>query len=73
MAVAVVLALIAFIAPSSAVSIGNHDITLVSHTFDGTHSIWTYKVTSDTKPALSHWDLTWCNPGAMYIASEEWE
>jgi len=73
MAFAVVLALIAFVAPSSAVLIGTHDITFVDHTFDGTYSTWTYEVTSGSSPALSHWDLTWCNPGAMYRASEDWE
>jgi hypothetical protein len=57
MAVAVVLASIAFIAPSSAVCIGTHEITFDSHTFDGTYSTWTYIVTSGTKPALSHWVL----------------
>jgi len=73
MTVAVVLALIAFVVQSSAVLIGTHDITLVSHTFDETYSTWTYEVTSGSSPALSHWDLTWCNPGAMYEASENWE
>ena len=36
MTVAVVLVLIAFVAPSSAVFIGNHDITLIDYDFDGT-------------------------------------
>jgi len=70
MAVAVVLAAIAVIAPSSAVPIGNHDITFDSHTFDGTYSTWTYRVTSGSDPSLSHWVLTWCNEGALIGCSE---
>ena len=74
MVVAIVLAVIAFIAPSSAATIGNHDITFVSNTFDGSYSTWTYKVTSGSKPSISHWDLTWCNPGAIVEVSEKpWE
>ena len=70
MTVAVVLALIAFVAPSSAVFIGNHDITLIDYDFDGTHSIYTYSVTSGS-PALSHWSLSWCNEEALVGCSEE--
>jgi len=50
-----------------------HDITFVSHTFDGTYSTWTYQVTSGTRPSLSHWVISWCAPGAIVGASELWE
>jgi len=50
-----------------------HDIILVSHNFDGTYSTWTYNVTSGTKPSLSHWVISWCAPGAIVDASEDWE
>jgi hypothetical protein len=74
MTIALVLVAIAFIAPSSAVPVGNHDITFLSHSFDGTYSTWTYEVTSGSKPSLSHWDLTWCNEGAIVEVSEKpWE
>ena len=71
MAVVAVLALIAFISPVSAVSIGDHEITFVSHTFDGTYSTWTYNVTSGSQPAISHWSIAWCNPDAIVKVSDE--
>ena len=71
MVVVAVLGLITFISPVSAVPIGDHDITFVGHTFDGTYSTWTYNVTSSFQPAISHWAMTWCNPGAIVGASEE--
>jgi len=51
----------------------DHNITFVSHTFDGTYSTWTYNVTSGTRPSLSHWIISWCAPGAIVGASEYWE
>ncbi len=72
MAVVAVLALIIFISPVSAEPIGDHDITFVSHTFDGTHSTWTYEVNSSFQPAISHWIIAWCNPGAIVEASEDY-
>ncbi|MCK4734260.1 MAG: hypothetical protein KAT65_17535, partial [Methanophagales archaeon] len=68
-----VLALIALTSSASAVPIGNHDITFISHTFDGTYSTWTYNVTSGYKPALSHWVITWCNESALINCSETCE
>ena len=69
------LALIAFIAPVSAVDIGNHSITFVSHIYDSDTCIsrWTYTVTSGSHPALSHWTIFWCNESAIYDASETYE
>ena len=60
----------AFNSISSLELVGHHDITFVSHTFDGTYSTWTYQVTSGTKPSLSHWVISWCAPGAIVDASE---
>ena len=71
MVVIAVLGLIAFISPVSAVQIGDHDITFVDHTFDGTYSTWTYNVTSGSQPAISHWVMTWCNKGALVGCSED--
>ena len=62
--------MVALTSPVSAVPIGNHDITFVSHTYDGTYSTWTYNVTSGYKPALSHWVITWCNESALIGCSE---
>jgi hypothetical protein len=73
MAVIVVSALIAFIAPISAVSIGEHDIAFDNRTFDGTNSTWTYNVTSGSKPSLGYWIMTWCDESAIVEASEKWE
>lgn len=69
------LALTALIAPASAVPIGSHDITFVSHTYDSTTCIstWTYRVTSGSSPALSHWVMEWCNKSAIEGASEHYE
>lgn len=67
----VAVAVLALILPVSAVPIGSHDITFVSHTFDGTYSTWTYNVTSGSKPALSHWVITWCNKSALIECSED--
>jgi len=50
--------------------VSDHDITFVSHTFDGTYSTWTYNVTSGIRPSLSHWVISWCDPGAIVGASE---
>jgi len=63
----------AFESPGPLVLVGHHDITFVSHTFDGTGSTWTYWVTSGTAPSLSHWGISWCAPGAIVGASERWE
>jgi len=71
-AVIVVSALIAFIAPISAVTIGDHNITFVDRTFDGTNSTWTYNVTSGTEPALGYWIIA-CNEEAIVEASEPWK
>lgn len=59
---AVVLVVIAFIAPSSAYS-----LYTVSYTDDGTDSIWTYTVTCDTNDpnAISNWVVAWCNERAV--------
>ena len=73
MAVVAVLALVTFISPVSAVLIDGHDITFVSHTFNGTHSTWTYNVTSSFQPAISHWVMTWCNENALVGCSEDCE
>ena len=60
--------------PVVAASIGDHDITFVSHTFDGTYSTWTYSVTSGSSPALSHWAISWCDETAIEDVSETpWE
>ena len=63
------LALIAFIAPVSAVDIGNHTITFVNHTYDPDTCIsrWTYEVTSSSQSGegLSHWVMSWCNESAL--------
>ena len=66
------LALTALIAPVSAVQIGSHDITFVSHTYDSDTCIsrWTYTVTSGSSPALSHWVMEWCNESALEGCSE---
>jgi len=58
---------------SPLVLVGHHDITFVSHTFNGTNSTWTYNVTSGTQPSLSHWVISWCAPDAILDASEDWE
>jgi hypothetical protein len=60
----------AFNSISSLELVGHHDITFISHTFDGTYSTWTYNVTSGTQPSLSHWVISWCAPGAIVGASE---
>jgi LPXTG-motif cell wall-anchored protein len=66
------LALTALISTVSAVPIGNHTITFVSHTYDpGTCiSRWTYTVTSGSSPSLSHWVMEWCNKSALVKCSE---
>ena len=70
------LALTALISPVSAVPIGDHDITFVSHAYDPATCIstWTYKVTSGSGPhpghALSHWVMSWCNESALVGCSE---
>jgi len=69
-AVVVVSALIAFIAPISAVSIGDHDIAFFD--YDGTYSTWTYNVTSGSKPALGYWIIA-CDEEAIVEASEKCE
>ena len=72
------LALTALISPVSAVPIGDHDITFVSHAYDPATCIstWTYKVTSGSGPppghALSHWVMEWCNESAIEGASESY-
>ncbi len=80
-AVIVVSALIAFIAPISAVTIGDHDIAFVDtvdetssfvNTVDGTYSTWTYNVTSGSKPALGYWIIA-CDEEAIVEASEKCE
>jgi len=66
------LALTALISTVAAVSIGSHDITFVSHTYDSDTCIstWTYTVTSGSSPALSHWVMEWCNVSALVGCSE---
>ncbi|MHC1585794.1 MAG: hypothetical protein ACXQS7_06025 [Candidatus Syntropharchaeia archaeon] len=71
--IVVVLLAILLVSPVSAELIGNHDITLVNHTFDGTYSTWTYSVTSGSDPSLSHWVIAWCNPDVIVDASESYE
>ncbi|RLF45041.1 MAG: hypothetical protein DRN29_07425, partial [Thermoplasmata archaeon] len=41
----------------SSTTIGGHDITFISHTYDATTDIstWTYRVTSGSSPSISHW------------------
>ena len=73
---AVALALIAFMSPISAVSVGTHDITFVSHTTDGAgNSIWTYTVTSGSSPSLSHWSIEFCGEAAdiLEASEDDWE
>lgn len=72
MSLAVVLALIAFVSPISAVSVGTHDITYVNHTYNATSdtSTWTYIVTSGSDPSLGHWIIAWCNEDAIINVSE---
>ena len=72
MSLAVALALIAFVSPISAVPVGEHDISFVSHTYDATSDTytWTYTVTSGSSPSLSHWSIAWCNPGAISEITE---
>ena len=58
--------------------IGHHDISFVSHDFDGTYSTWTYNVTSGSGPppgyALSHWVISWCGDcDDVFEASEYYE
>jgi LPXTG-motif cell wall-anchored protein len=71
------LALTALIAPVSAVPIGNHTITFVSHTYDSDTCIsrWTYEVTSSSQSGegLSHWVMDWCNASALERCSETCE
>ena len=64
------LALTALISTVSAVPIGNHTITFVSHTYDPDTCVsrWTYTVTSGSSPSLSHWVMDWCNESALVAA-----
>jgi hypothetical protein len=48
-----------------------HNITFVSHTFDGTYSTWTYNVTSGTRPSLSHWSISWCGDCDDLVSASE--
>ncbi len=68
-----IVAVLALTSPVSAVSIGSHDITFVSHTYDSITGIstWTYSVTSGSAPAISHWVMTWCNESALINCSED--
>jgi len=65
---------------AQAVSVGLHDITFVSHTYDpvADESTWIYQVTSASGPppghAISHWVLAWCHPEAMVETDDPpWE
>jgi hypothetical protein len=49
----------------------DHEITFVSHTFDGTYSTWTYQVTSGTRPSLSHWSIAWCGDCDDFVGASE--
>ena len=75
MALAVALALIAFVSPISAVSVGTHDITFEGKTFDGVDTIWTYTVTSGSSPSLSQWGLEFCGEEAdiIEVSEDKWE
>jgi len=65
------LALAALISPVSAGFVET-DVELVgTHTFDGTNSIWTYRVTAGTQADISHWVLAWCNKSN--IVSVQWQ
>lgn len=47
--------------PIDSVTLGDHLIELISmNEFDGEFYVWTYKVTSGSSPALSHWILNLC-------------
>jgi len=47
--------------PIDSVDLGDHRIELLSaNVFDGEFYVWTYKVTSGTSPAISHWVLEIC-------------
>ena len=48
-----------------AVPMGPHDITFVSHVYDGTYSTWSYDVTSVPPPSISNGIITWCIPDAI--------
>ena len=61
MAVAVVLALIAFIAPSSAYSITTDEISCASG-----ETTWIFTVSrSSGEQGISHWVVFWCNKDAV--------
>ncbi|MCD6573144.1 MAG: DUF11 domain-containing protein, partial [Thermoplasmata archaeon] len=62
----------------NSVSIHNHDITFISHTYNATTDIstWTYSVTSGSHPSISHWimELGECIDETDIVdASEEYE
>jgi len=66
------LALTAFIAPASAVDIGNHTITFMDpHIYNSENCIsrWTYEVTTSSQQGegLSHWVMDWCNASALVV------
>ena len=58
------LALTALIAPVSAGFVETNVELVGTHIFDGTNSIWTYRVTAGTQD-ISHWVLAWCNESAI--------
>jgi len=59
--------------PVMAVSIGSHNITFVSHTYNSTTNIstWTYNVTSGSSPSLSHWVISWCGGNSTIVDASE--
>ena len=79
MTVAVVLALIAFVAPSSAYSIDNGIVVPDSPTTGQT--TWTFNVKCDVNDPhdISHFVVAWCNEGAVESVTinpdylKEWE
>jgi hypothetical protein len=61
MTVAVVLALIAFVAPSSAYSITTEDISCASD-----ETTWIFTVSRDSREqGISHWVVFWCDEDAV--------
>ena len=58
---------------ASAVMIDGHNITFINHTYNSAtcNSTWYYNVTSDYKPSLSHWVMSWCNKSAVIDCSDK--
>lgn len=59
--------------PIDSVTFGEHTVELISmNVFDGEFYVWTYKVTSGSGPAISHWILKLCTDFFDH-ASEDWD